>query len=262
MVPGLSTTGTNSRGQRRRQARGRLVRRGTSRYRRFFQAADLEPAEEKPMVTGRVGPAAESALGVPRLRCLPVAPAVLAAAAVLAVPGCGDGDTVAPAEVPADISAPEEISALEDTAADRSNDISALADTAASADRQPTPAPAPADTSAGIAAPDTAAPAGAPGDTSSSVDAAVSAGSAADSSARRFTAIAAGDVHSCGIEHDGAAVCWGQNDYQQTEAPAGGFTAIAVGSGHSCAIRTDGAAVCWGTNKDFWGNYHGQAVVP
>ena len=36
-----------------------------------------------------------------------------------------------------------------------------------------------------------------------------------------FTAIAAGDWHSCGIRPDNTAVCWGNNSYGQSEAPAG-----------------------------------------
>ena len=72
-----------------------------------------------------------------------------------------------------------------------------------------------------------------------------------------FTAITAGDEHSCGIRTDGTAQCWGPNNYDgQADAPQGVFTAITTGGSHSCGLRTDGTAQCWGNNND------GQADAP
>ena len=66
----------------------------------------------------------------------------------------------------------------------------------------------------------------------------------------QFTAITAGDFHSCGIRADNTAVCWGANEYGQADAPAGQFTAITASGFHSCGIRADHTAVCWGRNSD------------
>ena len=78
----------------------------------------------------------------------------------------------------------------------------------------------------------------------------------ADTPAGRFSAIAAGYFHSCGIKTDDSAVCWGSNGSGRADAPAGPFTAIAAGSYHSCGIKTDASAVCWGSNSS------GQADAP
>ena len=75
------------------------------------------------------------------------------------------------------------------------------------------------------------------------------------------TAIAVGDVHTCAI-HDGAAKCWGENNFGQlgddSRAARGtpvqviglsaGVTAIATGDNHSCAVQ-NGEAKCWGRNQ-------------
>ena len=74
-----------------------------------------------------------------------------------------------------------------------------------------------------------------------------------------ITAVAAGALHTCAIV-DGAAQCWGHNEYGQlgdgtTEnrlSPVhvlgldAGVTAMSAG-GQTCAI-VDGAAQCWGIN--------------
>ena len=68
-----------------------------------------------------------------------------------------------------------------------------------------------------------------------------------------YTALAAGERHSCAIRTDRSIVCWGSNEAGETDAPPGTYTALAAGERHSCAIRTDpGIAdrtiVCWGPN--------------
>ncbi len=65
----------------------------------------------------------------------------------------------------------------------------------------------------------------------------------------KYTAVSAGDLHSCGIRTDGTIVCWGDNEYGQLDAPTGTFTNVAVGIRHSCGIRTGGAVVCWGSSS-------------
>ena len=67
----------------------------------------------------------------------------------------------------------------------------------------------------------------------------------------RFTALAAGSYHSCGLRSDGSAVCWGGNGWGQAEAPEGEFTSLAGGGSYSCGLRSDSIIACWGNNS--WG---------
>jgi alpha-tubulin suppressor-like RCC1 family protein len=82
-----------------------------------------------------------------------------------------------------------------------------------------------------------------------------------------FTAIAAGDYHTCAIAVGGAAYCWGDNifgalgtgdtatrsSHPIPEPVDGGlrFKAIDGGNVHTCGLTTDGAAYCWGSGG--WG---------
>ena len=63
----------------------------------------------------------------------------------------------------------------------------------------------------------------------------------------RFTAIDAGDGHTCALRADGTISCWGANEYGQADAPDGEFLAVSAGGQHSCAIRTDRTVLCWGS---------------
>ena len=58
-----------------------------------------------------------------------------------------------------------------------------------------------------------------------------------------FTAVSAGNYHTCAIRESGEITCWGTND----NAPAGSFTAVSAGGGHTCGLRSDGAIECWGS---------------
>ncbi|WP_420440591.1 RCC1 domain-containing protein [Candidatus Poriferisodalis sp.] len=60
--------------------------------------------------------------------------------------------------------------------------------------------------------------------------------------------ISAGRGNSCGIRNDSTVICWGTNEYGQSDAPSGSFTSVSTGYEHSCGIRSDGAATCWGSN--------------
>jgi alpha-tubulin suppressor-like RCC1 family protein len=88
----------------------------------------------------------------------------------------------------------------------------------------------------------------------------------------KFTIVAAGFNHTCGLERDGSAWCWGANETAQLgdgttkNAPAPTplptrvktdvkFKTIAPGGGHTCAVGVDGVGYCWG------GNWHGQLGV-
>lgn len=90
----------------------------------------------------------------------------------------------------------------------------------------------------------------------------------------RFTTLAAGDYHTCGITSDHEVACWGLTRDRQAGdsilncassgkasiaaacAPAPQllrdasaalpFTALSAGSSHTCGLRTDSLAYCWG----------------
>src|SRR6185312_2312339 len=79
----------------------------------------------------------------------------------------------------------------------------------------------------------------------------------------RASAVSAGGGHTCAIEVDGGAWCWGRGDRGQlglgttadapTPAPLalpGGATAAAIsaGSAHTCAIDGAGSVWCWGAD--------------
>ncbi len=73
--------------------------------------------------------------------------------------------------------------------------------------------------------------------------------------------VAAGGLHSCMLNAEGRAYCWGGNDRGQLGAGGANsvatplavagdvrFIAIAAGLSHNCAIARGGAAWCWGEN--------------
>ena len=77
-----------------------------------------------------------------------------------------------------------------------------------------------------------------------------------------FTAIAAGDGHTCTVGQDFALRCWGANDFGQlglgnaggTGLPAligssSDFVSLAAGGSHTCALTEAGTAQCWGRNS-------------
>jgi len=69
--------------------------------------------------------------------------------------------------------------------------------------------------------------------------------------------VAAGDQHTCGIDLDGQAICWGD---KQSEFGAFGelaipeitqpLVSIAAGTNHTCAVDVNGRAWCWGLNTN------------
>jgi alpha-tubulin suppressor-like RCC1 family protein len=78
----------------------------------------------------------------------------------------------------------------------------------------------------------------------------------------RASAVTAGRSHSCALDEEGAAWCWGYNDLGQlgdgtrtaSSLPVrvtGGlrFTELVSGSGHVCALATDGGVWCWGDGR-------------
>ena len=81
-----------------------------------------------------------------------------------------------------------------------------------------------------------------------------------------FSRISAADFHTCGLDTEGAAHCWGNGWFGQlgsgqTEVVVArpvrvdskvAFAAISAGGDHSCALGARGTAFCWGMN------YYGQ----
>ena len=74
-----------------------------------------------------------------------------------------------------------------------------------------------------------------------------------------FASIVAGLYHTCGLRSDGAAYCWGGNEFGQLGdssrtsrttpvAVVGGhvFNTLVAGSEHICGLTSTGAAYCWG----------------
>lgn len=74
--------------------------------------------------------------------------------------------------------------------------------------------------------------------------------------------IAAGVRHSCMLDGNGRALCWGNNENGQlgdgsfaeraVPAPVAGdfaFSFLSSGGAHSCGVSRDGDAYCWGANE-------------
>jgi alpha-tubulin suppressor-like RCC1 family protein len=94
----------------------------------------------------------------------------------------------------------------------------------------------------------------------------------------RWSSVSTGGDHTCALDRDGRAYCWGSNSEFQLgvdhtaeacgsaaaacqpspTAVATGrtFSAISAGGSHTCAIATDSVPFCWGRNSD------GQLGVP
>jgi len=70
---------------------------------------------------------------------------------------------------------------------------------------------------------------------------------------RAYVAVAAGLMHVCALDSEGAAWCWGMipgDDAYGTPQPVPGdhrFAAIFAGGQFTCGLTNDGTAWCWGS---------------
>ena len=93
-----------------------------------------------------------------------------------------------------------------------------------------------------------------------------------------FTRVAAGGYHSCALDADGAAWCWGQDlrgqlgdgDGQRDRSVPGAvtmpsgvtFVTITAGFDHTCALDASGGAWCWGDGSSGQLGDGGSADAP
>jgi alpha-tubulin suppressor-like RCC1 family protein len=89
----------------------------------------------------------------------------------------------------------------------------------------------------------------------------------------RYTKVASGSLHACGLTSIGAITCWGTSsgnsadpDYdvgQVTGAPNGaGYIELTSGAYHSCALNASGDIECWGADSGSSLNYGQVNAAP
>lgn len=71
-------------------------------------------------------------------------------------------------------------------------------------------------------------------------------------SGANFTAVSAGQKHTCGLQANGSVRCWGNNEFAQSSPPVNvKFTSLSVGGYFACGVREiDSEVQCWGNNND------------
>ena len=51
--------------------------------------------------------------------------------------------------------------------------------------------------------------------------------------------VTAGLEHACGILEDESVICWGRNDTDQAEPPAGGFLDVSMRQDYGCGVGSN-----------------------
>ena len=80
--------------------------------------------------------------------------------------------------------------------------------------------------------------------------------------ASSFEAVSSGYAHSCGVERNGTAWCWGDGRkaalgdgtnavqrWPRRVATDHRFTQVVAGGSFTCGLKTDGTILCWGTSE-------------
>lgn len=75
----------------------------------------------------------------------------------------------------------------------------------------------------------------------------------------KFIDISAGRSYTCGVLTDHTVTCWGNGNDGQNEPPSGAFTQVSAGLYHTCGVRADKSVDCWGVNPD---EDYGQSNPP
>lgn len=76
----------------------------------------------------------------------------------------------------------------------------------------------------------------------------------------KYIDVAVGTYHSCALNGDGHAVCWGAGKVSgdcsasldacgMSLPPADSFSELALGYSNSCGVRLNGSVACWGSNS-------------
>ena len=61
-------------------------------------------------------------------------------------------------------------------------------------------------------------------------------------------AISVGSLHSCRLNHNSKAACWGVNLDGPTKIPDTEFDSLSAGGQHSCGLTAAGSVQCWGNS--------------
>lgn len=61
--------------------------------------------------------------------------------------------------------------------------------------------------------------------------------------------LALGEMHSCGLTHEGRVVCWGLDESGQGGSRPEAFLTLSAADDHSCGLTLAGDVLCWGHDR-------------